>query len=129
MKKSLETTHAKLVYFGNEFPNDDLKELFRRLFRHSKDRRFRLLAAFLEESTSVLKDEVSKLPQPLKDLMPHFDTILNLAEFGDFRQGALGAAVESALLTVLELGMFIGYDLTLSLSKRRGRNVLTFFSI
>lgn len=111
METYSDNNQAKLVYFGNEFPSDDLKDLFRRLLQHSKDRRFRLLAAFLEESTIILKDEVSKLPQSLKDLMPHFDTILTLVEVGDFRQGALGAAVESALLTVLELGMLIGYVL------------------
>ena len=107
--QAAEHPEAKLVFFGNEFPNDDLKDLFRRLLRHSKDRRFRTLAAFIEETTLVLKDEVSKLPQPLKNLVPHFDTILTLAECGDFRQGALGAAMESALLTVLELAVFIGY--------------------
>ncbi|KAF2136059.1 uncharacterized protein K452DRAFT_280560 [Aplosporella prunicola CBS 121167] len=99
----------KLAFFGNEFPSDDVKDVFRRLLRHTKDRRFRLLAAFVDESTAVLKDEVAKLPQPLKELVPHFDTVLSLAEHGDFRQGALGAAMESALLTVLEVALFIGH--------------------
>lgn len=104
-----ENTHStSLVFFGNEFPNDDLKGLFRCLLRLSRDRRFRQLAAFLEESTLVLKKEVAALPQQLRDLVPHFHTVLPLAELGDFRQGPLGAAMESALLTVLELGMFIG---------------------
>jgi asperthecin polyketide synthase len=106
---SQDNTRPRLVFFGNEFPTDDLKDLFRRLLRHSRDRRFRVLAAFLEESTVVLKDEVSKLPRPLKDLVPHFANVLTLVEHGDFRQGPLGAAIESALLTVLELGMLIGY--------------------
>lgn len=105
------TPYTKLVFFGNEFPNDDLKGLFRCLLQHSKDRRFRQLAAFLEESTLVLKKEVAQLPEPLKKLVPHFNTLLPLVEVGDFRQGPLGAAMESALLTVLELGMFIGYVL------------------
>ncbi|KAL4764786.1 type I polyketide synthase [Aspergillus foveolatus] len=105
-----DNTHSTtLIFFGNEFPNDDLKGLFRCLLRLSKDRRFRQLAAFLEESTLVLKKEVAALPQPLRDLVPHFHTVLPLAELGDFRQGPLGAAMESALLTVLELGMFIGH--------------------
>ncbi|KAL4807182.1 hypothetical protein BDV18DRAFT_159401 [Aspergillus unguis] len=105
-----DNTHsATLIFFGNEFPNDDLKGLFRCLLRLSKDRRFRQLAAFLEESTLVLKKEVAALPQPLRELVPHFHTLLPLAELSDFRQGPLGAAMESALLTVLELGMFIGH--------------------
>lgn len=108
------TATTKLVFFGNEFPNDDLKGLFRGLLLHSKDRRFRQLAAFLEESTRVLQNEVAHLPEPLKKLVPHFDTLLPLVEV-DFRQGPLGAAMESALLTVLELGMFIGYVVTRSI--------------
>ncbi|KAI9372093.1 hypothetical protein BJX61DRAFT_553236 [Aspergillus egyptiacus] len=105
-----ENTHStKLVYFGSEFPNDDLKGLFRCLLRHSKDRRFRQLAAFLEESTLVLKKEVRALPQSLKALVPHFHSLLPIVEVEDFRQGPLGAAIESALLTILELGMLIGH--------------------
>lgn len=104
-----DNTHCtSLIFFGNEFPNDDLKGLLRCLPRLSRDRRFRQLATFLEESTLVLKKEVAALPQPLRDLVPHFHTLLPLADLGAFHQGPLGAAMESALLTVLELGMFIG---------------------
>ncbi|KAL2855954.1 hypothetical protein BJY01DRAFT_263892 [Aspergillus pseudoustus] len=103
----MATPPPRLVFFGNEFPSDGLKELFRRLQQHSRDRRFRLLSVFLEESTAILKEEKSKLPQQLQQLIPHFDTVCVLAEV-DFRQGPLGAAMESALLTTLELGMFIG---------------------
>ena len=100
---------TKIVFFGNEFPNDDLKDLFRRLQRHSKDRRFPLLNLFLEECSAVIKDEAAKLPQHVQDLIPPFHTVLTLADHGDFRQGALGAAMESALLCVLQIGMIIGY--------------------
>lgn len=106
--KPLEGNGSKVVFFGNEFPSDDLKLLFRHLHRHSKDRRFRLLSAFIHEATLVLKDEISKLPQLLQDQVPHFESVLTLAEHGDFRQGGLGAAMESALLVVLQLGTLIG---------------------
>ncbi len=105
---------TKLVFFSNEFPSDDLQDLFRRLHRHSKDKRFRLLATFLEECTTVIKEETLKMPQPLQDLLPPFQTVLNLADQGEFRQGPLGGALESALLCVLEIGMLIGYVLSLS---------------
>ncbi|KAH1487245.1 hypothetical protein LV164_007856 [Aspergillus fumigatus] len=104
----MATPRGQTVWFGNEFPNDDLKDLFRRLHQHSKDRRFRLLSVFLEESTAILKEEVANLPQQLQELVPHFDTACTLPEV-DFRQGPLGAAMESALLTILELGMLIGH--------------------
>ncbi|DAA75798.1 TPA_exp: putative Polyketide synthase [Trichophyton benhamiae CBS 112371] len=104
----MDSTFRRVVFFSNEFPSDDLKELFRRLDQHSKDRRFRLLSIFLEESTAILKDEVSKLPRPLKELVPPFGSVLGLVDV-DFRQGPLGAAMESSMLTILELGLFIGH--------------------
>ena len=95
---------TKLVYFSNEFPNDDLKELFRRLQRNSKDKRFRFLALFLDEVNAVVREELLKLPQALQALLPPFQSVLSLA---DFRNGPLGGAIESVLLCVLEIGMFI----------------------
>lgn len=94
----------KLAFFSNEFPNDDLKDLFRRLQRNSKDRRFRFLALFLDEVNAVLREELLKLPQALQSLLPPFQTTLSLV---DFCQGPLGGAIESVLLCVLEIGMFI----------------------
>ena len=105
---------TKLIYFSNEFPNDDLADLFRRLQRYSKDKRFRLLATFLEVCTAVVKDEALKLPQPLQDLLPPFPTVLNLAHQAEFQRGPLGGAIESTLLCVLEIGMFIAYVLFIS---------------
>ena len=104
-----EPGSADVVFFGNNFPNDDLKDLFRRLTRHSKDVRFRTLAAFLETATNTLKDEIVKLPPHARDEAPHFDNFLGLVEHGDFRGGALSAAMESATLTTLQLAMVIGY--------------------
>ena len=95
---------TKLVFFSNEFPNDDLKELFRRLQRNSKDKRFRFLALFLDEVNAVVREELLKLPQALQALLPPFQSVLSLA---DFRNGPLGGAIESVLLCVLEIGMFI----------------------
>lgn len=94
----------KLAFFSNELPNYDLKDLFRRLQRNSKDKRFRFLALFLDEANTVVKEELLNLPQTLQDLVPPFQTVLSLA---DFRQGPLWGAMESALLCVLEIGMFI----------------------
>ena len=99
---------SKIIFFSNEFPNDDVRDLFRQLHRHAKDKRFALLAAFLEESAATIKEEASRLPRPLQDLIPSFSSVLALADHGEFRHGPLGAAMESALLTILEIGMFIG---------------------
>ncbi|KAF5863302.1 hypothetical protein ETB97_010300 [Aspergillus alliaceus] len=111
---------TKLVFFSNEFPNDDLKDLFRRLHRHSKDKRFTLLATFLENCARVLREETRRLPQHLKELVPPFETLFTLVDSGKFHLGPLGASMESAFLCALQVGMIIGhyegqnieYDLT-----------------
>ena len=105
-----DTTHGindsivMLAFFNNEFPNDDRKDLFRRLQRNSKDKRFRFLALFLDEVNTVVREELLKLPQALQSLLPPFQTILSLV---DFCRGPLSGAMESALLCVLQIGMFI----------------------
>src|SRR4051812_29735313 len=47
----VEPGKMKFGYFSNEFPRGDLKDLFRRLLSHSKDRRHPLLAIFIQEAT------------------------------------------------------------------------------
>jgi asperthecin polyketide synthase len=101
-------TPARLVYFGNEFPNDDLSDIFRKLHQHSKDRRFRLLSAFLDEVILVLQQEFAKLPHHVRSQVPHFDNIVTLSEMGFLRELGLGAAMESAFLLTLQVGLFIG---------------------
>ncbi|KAL4925855.1 ketoacyl-synt-domain-containing protein [Aspergillus undulatus] len=98
-----------LLYFGNEFPNDDVNELFRRLQQHSKDRRFRHLDSHLQESVLVLQDEIAKLPHHVRSRVPHFDNIVTLSEQGYLRELGLGAAMESAFLLILQVGLFIGH--------------------
>jgi hypothetical protein len=99
---------SQLLFFSNEFPNDDLKDLFRRLHTNSKGQRFRSLATFLDASSDAIHHEVAALPLHLKKLIPPFKDVLSLADNPDFRQGPVGGALESALLCILEIGMFIG---------------------
>ncbi|KAI4146620.1 MAG: hypothetical protein L6R39_003393 [Caloplaca ligustica] len=106
---SMDGSKMKLVHFSNEFPNDDLKDLYRRLHAHSKDKKHLILAAFLDNATSAIKEEVQKLPRSLKDLIPPFETILNFVEHPSLRQGPLGGSVEGILLCVLEIATFVGF--------------------
>jgi hypothetical protein len=99
---------TKLVFFSNETPNDDSQDVFRRLQRHSKDKRFRSLALFLEECDTVIHEEALKLPEPLKKLLPPNPSVLSLADSTELRQGSLGGAVSSVLHCALQIGMFIG---------------------
>lgn len=105
---SSTTATSKLLFFSNEFPNDDLRDLFRRIHSHSKTQRFRLLATFLDASADAVRHEVAALPLHLKTLVPPFKSVLSLADDPDFRKGPVGGALESALLCVLEMSMFIG---------------------
>ncbi|KAJ0419477.1 hypothetical protein BJY00DRAFT_313867 [Aspergillus carlsbadensis] len=95
------------LYSGNKFPSDDLSDLFRRLQQQSKDRGFWLLNAHLKVSTLVLQEEFSKLPHHIRNQVPQFDDIATLSENGYLEHLGLGPAIESALLIVLQLGLFI----------------------
>ncbi|KAL4738124.1 hypothetical protein BDV11DRAFT_171276 [Aspergillus similis] len=105
--KSAACKGPTALYSGNRFPSNDLNELFRRLQQQSMDGRFRLLDAHLRESTLVLQEEISRLPHSIRSQVPHFDSIATLSEIGDLRHLGLGPAIETALLIVLQLGLFI----------------------
>jgi len=101
---------GRVVFFGSECPNDELRDVFRRLLLHAKDRRFPLLAAFIKESTRVLKGELELLPCAVRDQVPHFENILHLPEYGNFQEGwgSLGAAMKNAFLVIFQVGTLIG---------------------
>lgn len=103
-----EPTVMKIVYFGNELPHDDLRDLFRRLLNLSKDRQHRLLAAFIHEATVAVKDEVRQLPSAIRSQFPPLETIFDLANYDELRTGPLGGAVEAVLLCAVQLATFIG---------------------
>lgn len=98
----------KFIHFSNELPHDDLRELFRRLHVHSKNRKHPYLAALIEEATLAVRDEVRQLPRTLKTLFPPISSVLNLADHVDLRKGPLGGAVEGVLLCIVELASLIG---------------------
>lgn len=97
-----------LVYFSNEFPRDDLKDVFRLLYSHSKDRQHPLLASFIQEATLAVRDEVRQLPAKLRYLVPPFETIFSLADHSDLRRSALGGSIDGILLCAFQLATFIG---------------------
>lgn len=98
----------ELVYFSNDFPKDDLHDVFRRLHNHSKDKHFPILAQFIHEATWAIKDEVRQLPTELKQLIPSFDTLLSWAENTQLRGGLICGAVEGVLLVFVQLATYIG---------------------
>ena len=106
----IEAQKLRLVYFSNEFPQDDLQHLFRRLYVHSKDKRHTLLAQFIDEATLAIRDEVSRLPATWKALFPPFQTIFDLADDAELRKGALCGSIDGLLLCAVQLATFIGYE-------------------
>ncbi|KAL9079974.1 MAG: hypothetical protein Q9157_001171 [Trypethelium eluteriae] len=104
-----ESRKMELLFFSNEFPRDDLQDLFRRLHSHSKDKHHLILARFINEATWAIKDEVRRLPTELKRLIPPFETILSWAEDTGLREGLICGAVDGVLLVMVQLATYIGY--------------------
>ena len=100
-----------VVFFSNEFPRDDLQDLFRRLHRHSRHSAHPLLARFIAEATTAIREEVRKLPVELRQLTPPYETLLTWHEHEELQEGPLRGAVEGVLLTLAQLGTYIGWVL------------------
>jgi len=99
----------RLILFSHEFPSGDIEDLFRRLHRRSKLRRFPLLARFLQESTIVLQQEVQNLPGHIRNSVPPFHDLNTLvSHLAELKESLLGGTWEGALLCVYEVAMLIG---------------------
>ncbi|PSK34810.1 hypothetical protein B9Z65_1393 [Elsinoe australis] len=104
-----EARTMSLMYFSNEFPNDDLRGLLRRLQDLGKLREYPLLANFVDAATRVLHDEIRKLSTGLRSTLPVFDTIFSVADRPELRKGPLSGSIDGILLCTLELGTYIAY--------------------
>ena len=98
----------EIVYFSNEFPREDLQDIFRRLHNHSKEIQFSLLARFISESTRAVKDEIRTLPSEFRRLFSPFETLLSWAEDRELREGLLCGAVDGVLLVAVQIAAYIG---------------------
>ena len=104
--------HAKVLYFSGEIPQGDpegdQRDLFRRLHLLSKERNHPILASFLESVTSALRREHSRLSRAQRDLIPTFESVLDLTDHVvQLRKSSLGGAIERVLVLVFQLGSFI----------------------
>jgi monodictyphenone polyketide synthase len=98
----------EIVYFSNEFPKDDLQHLYRNFQNHAKNSDHTILARFIQEATSAIKDEVRRLPTELKQQIPPFETLLSWADRNDLREGPLSGAVDGVLLVIAQIAAYIG---------------------
>lgn len=103
---------AKVLYFSGEIPQGDpegdQRVLFRKLHRLAKERDNVVLASFLHSVTLAVKDECSRLSRPQRELMPPFESVLDLTDHVvQLRKTPLGGAIERVLVLVFQLGSFI----------------------
>jgi monodictyphenone polyketide synthase len=99
----------ELVYFSNEYPKEDLQDLFRRMHNHSKDKHHPVLAQFINEATWAVKDEIRRLPTEQRQIIPPFETVLSWAENSELQKGLICGAVDGVLLIVVQLATYIGW--------------------
>ncbi|KAL6702818.1 Non-reducing polyketide synthase PKS8-1 [Coniothyrium glycines] len=97
----------EVVYFSNEFPRDDLKDLFRQLHNQSKHSSHPLLARFTQDATTIIKKEIEKLPFNLRSIIPTFETLSSWAEQKELREGQLCGAVDGVLLVLVQISLYI----------------------
>jgi len=113
-KPSLNMSPAKVRYFSGEIPQGDpegdQRDFFRKLHLLSKEKDHTILASFLDSVTSALRGECSRLNRAQRDVMPSFESVLDLTDHVvQLRKTPLGGAVERVLVLVFQLGSFIAY--------------------
>ncbi|UKZ94771.1 Type I Iterative PKS [Trichoderma asperellum] len=104
----IHSRELKLGFFSNEYPHDDRKTLLRRLLAHSKDKQYPNLARFIHEATVAVREEARQLPAPLRELIPHFDCIFDLADDAKLISGPFASSIDELLLCAVQLATFIG---------------------
>ena len=105
-------THMKAIYLSGEIPQGDpegdQRDLFRKLHLLSKERSHPILASVLEAITTSLKQEFRQLEKAKKELIPAFESVLDLTDsVVALRKTSLGGAIERVLVLVFQLGTFI----------------------
>ncbi|ORY56609.1 polyketide synthase [Pseudomassariella vexata] len=107
-------TRAKVLYFSGEIPQGDpegdQRDLFRKLHLLSNEKNHPILASFLTSVTSALREECTRLSRTQRDLIPTFESVLDLTDHVfQLRKSPLGGAIERVLVLVFQLGSFIAY--------------------
>lgn len=97
----------KVIYFSNEVQFEELPKLFRNLHQRSKSRHHPILARFFQDGTIAVQDELRKLPNELRRLVPTFESILNFVDFTELRKGPLSGSIDGLLLCIAELATLI----------------------
>lgn len=97
----------EVILFSNEFPKEELQDVFRRIHNQSKSKQHPLLAQFIYESTLAVREEVAHLPSNLKQLINPFETLSTWAEDSELRDGQLCGSIDGVLLILVQLSSYI----------------------
>lgn len=97
----------EITYFHNEFPKENLQEIFRRIHVQGRSQGNRFLAEFVAEATRAVKQEIAQVDAELQQLFAPFDTIFSWAEDATLRQGPLNGAVDGVLLIVAQVCLYL----------------------
>lgn len=103
---------TKIIYLSGEIPQGDpegdQRTLFRKLHLLSKERGHPILASTLDAITNSLKQECRLLDKAQRELIPTFESVLDLTDHVlALRKTPLGGAIERVLVLVFQLGVFI----------------------
>ncbi|KAK9853843.1 putative polyketide synthase [Penicillium brevicompactum] len=101
-------TH-RVLYFRVDIPPDETCTVLRSFQQHSKDSRFKNLAALLEQCVVTLRDELTHKPSSLQSSAPYFDNLLALAEHPASLQGPLATAFRQALSVTVQVASVVGF--------------------
>ncbi|KAF2024556.1 polyketide synthase [Setomelanomma holmii] len=97
----------EVVYCSNEFPKEDLQDVFRQLYIQSKSNKHYILARFIDEATRTVKKEIEKLPSSLRNLIPVFESLSSWSEDKELREGQLCGSVDGVLLVLVQISSYI----------------------
>ncbi|KAL8876811.1 MAG: hypothetical protein Q9198_005061, partial [Flavoplaca austrocitrina] len=110
---------ADLILFSHEIPSGEVQELIRRLHRYARLPGYPHLTRFLQNCALVLREEIQKLPRPLREAVPQFHDVMTLASHWDeLKTSSLGGAWEGAFLCLYEIAMLVGHHETHSIPYR-----------
>lgn len=99
---------TKVVFFVERPSEHDLSSLFRQLRLQSKISDHTILRWLLVESTTVLREEIRRLPSELKGSLPPFQTVPDLCESYAWQASPLAGPLSNVFSCLVSLCLFVG---------------------
>lgn len=104
----------RVVWFCDDTPLQDKRRLFNTIQNQVKDKRFSLVALFLAHALTAVKQEVFNLDREgQRECVGSLVTFLDVLDVAETTSNGLGGAFHSFLQVVLDIALFIGYELRL----------------